>query len=195
MQRRLFKFATFSLAGAALNVAVAWACALWSPVLKTGSIVVEDPSLPEGVMRLGDAFAWGIGWKTIIRTDFHVGWATIEAGLPLHAVSGEGSWVDFGTGPPSYNTRGLIGWQIQGRGYSGRMVKPRRPFPIQPLWIGFLTNTGVSTALLWLSVRGVFLLRRHMRIKRGLCPLCVYPTGSHPVCTECGTCPPVHAVA
>ena len=104
MQRRLFKFATFSLAGAALNVAVAWACALWSPVLKTGSIVVEDPSLPEGVMRLADAFAWGIGWKTIIRTDFHVGWATIEAGLPLHAVSGEGSWVDFGTGPPSYNT-------------------------------------------------------------------------------------------
>ncbi len=187
MKRRLLIIAFFLLLGAVVNVAVAWGCAIWSPVLKTGRIVLDDPS--------SEHFASGIGWKTVMLSGIHGGWGEIEAGLPLHAVSGGHSWVDFPPGPPRYNTRGLIGWQIQGRGYPGGMAKPRRPFPIEPLPIGFLTNTVVYTALLWLSVRGVFLLRRHMRIKRGLCPVCAYPTGSHPVCTECGTCLPVHAVA
>jgi hypothetical protein len=60
---------------------------------------------------------------------------------------------------------------------------------------GFLLNTLLYAAILSLPVCGSFLLRRFVRVKRGLCPACVYPMGNSAVCTECGKPLPKHAVA
>ncbi len=61
-------------------------------------------------------------------------------------------------------------------------------FPYRPIWPGFALNTLFYAALLWL----LFLLaprqiRRHVRVRRGLCPACGYPVGESAVCSECGT--------
>ena len=35
-------------------------------------------------------------------------------------------------------------------------------------------------------IPGPFVLRRFLRVRRGLCPKCAYPMGESSVCTECG---------
>ena len=66
-----------------------------------------------------------------------------------------------------------------------------RVFPVRPIWPGFAVNTvfyAVMVASLWLLIRGGYFLafRRFIRIRRGLCPRCAYPTGDSAVCSECG---------
>ncbi len=169
MRRRLLIATIFLLAGAVVNVAVAWGCALWSPVLKTKTIDDEPTYL-----------TWGIGWRAILQPDLHGDNATIEAGLPLPSVGGE--YGSVGWVSRSYYTRFLIGWELQGKRYP----KPRRPFPVRPLWIGCAINTLFYATLLWLLIPGLFVLRRFVRVRRGLCPKCAYPMGESAVCTECG---------
>ncbi len=57
-------------------------------------------------------------------------------------------------------------------------VSPGRVGLAFPVWLLFLL-IAVLTA--WASWRGRFL-----RLRRGLCPNCVYPMGKSTVCTECG---------
>lgn len=54
--------------------------------------------------------------------------------------------------------------------------------PLHPLWLGFAFNTLFYTALLWFR----FVLRRFIRVRRGLCAACAYPMSASPVCSECG---------
>ena len=61
-----------------------------------------------------------------------------------------------------------------------------RALPIVPIWRGFLANTMLYAALLWLLFFAPFTLRRHLRARRGLCPACAYPVGELSVCSECG---------
>ncbi len=169
MTRRLLILAAFLLAGAVVNVAVAWGCALWSPALKTDTI-------DEGYMRGPTHRAWGIGWSAITRPMPVGSSSTIEAGFPLACVGGEyGRWVG------DYYTRFLIGWEL-----SERWPKPLRPFPSRPLWFGITVNTLFYAAILWLLIGGPFVLRRLIRLKRDLCPACAYPRGEADVCSECG---------
>ncbi len=58
--------------------------------------------------------------------------------------------------------------------------------PIRPVWRGFALNTLFYAAILWLLIPGRFVLRRFLRVRRGLCPKCAYPMGESSVCTECG---------
>jgi hypothetical protein len=58
--------------------------------------------------------------------------------------------------------------------------------PSRPRWPCFTINTLFYAAILWLLFAAPFTLRRHLRIKRGLCPACAYPIGASEVCTECG---------
>ncbi len=58
--------------------------------------------------------------------------------------------------------------------------------PLRPLWPGFAFNTLFYATLLWLLIPGTFVLRRFLRVRRGLCPKCAYPMGESSVCTECG---------
>ncbi len=61
-----------------------------------------------------------------------------------------------------------------------------RLLPLRPTWPGFPVNTLFYAAILWLLIRGPFVLRRFLRVRRGFCPKCAYPMGESAVCTECG---------
>jgi len=71
--------------------------------------------------------------------------------------------------------------QVYGMPYSVERI-----LPLRPTWPGFAMNTVFYAALLWLLFAAPFALRRHLRIKRGLCVRCAYPIGTSEVCTECG---------
>ncbi len=62
-----------------------------------------------------------------------------------------------------------------------------------PLWLGFAVHTIFYATILWLLIYGVFVLRRFIRLKRGLCPACAYPRGASDVCSECGKALPQQA--
>ena len=62
----------------------------------------------------------------------------------------------------------------------------QRMLPLAILIPGFSFNTLFYAAILWLLICGPFVLRRFIRVKRGLCPACAYPMGDSAVCTECG---------
>ncbi len=71
---------------------------------------------------------------------------------------------------------------------TGEVIPRRwRALPLRPIWRGFAINTIFYAALLWLLIPGPFVLRRHIRIRRGLCPACAYPMGESAVCSECGS--------
>ena len=58
--------------------------------------------------------------------------------------------------------------------------------PYRPVPIGTAANTLFYAALLWLLIPGPFVLRRLVRVRRGLCPKCAYPMSESSVCSECG---------
>jgi len=61
--------------------------------------------------------------------------------------------------------------------------------PLRPIWPGLVLNTLLYALVLWLLYRGSFVLRRHIRRKRGRCPKCGYDLrGQLPGagCPECG---------
>jgi len=62
--------------------------------------------------------------------------------------------------------------------------------PVVPLWPGFIVNTLFYALILWLLIPGPFILRRHIRVKRGCCPKCGYDLRGAPSggggCPECG---------
>jgi hypothetical protein len=58
--------------------------------------------------------------------------------------------------------------------------------PLRPSWHGFAINTIFYAALLWLACWAPSTLRGKVRAKRGLCPACSYPVGGSLICTECG---------
>jgi len=59
-------------------------------------------------------------------------------------------------------------------------------YPSRPLWPGFAINTVFYAGVLWVLCCGPFALRRMIRRRRGQCARCAYPIGQSPVCTECG---------
>ena len=64
-----------------------------------------------------------------------------------------------------------------------------RVIPLYPIWSGFLFNTLFYAVILWLLIPGPFVLRRHVRMKRGVCPKCGYDLRGAPSgggCPECG---------
>ena len=78
---------------------------------------------------------------------------------------------------------GGISWPTSGPRFR---LDPRGRLPLIPIWPGFAINTIFYAAVLWLPVAGLGALRRHGRVKGGLCPSCAYPIGGSPICTECG---------
>ncbi len=97
-----------------------------------------------------------------------------RAGWPLHSLVG--TLVERGdaAGTSILVARHTL-WPIAQRG-----------IPYGPIWPGFAINTLFYAAVLWLLIPGPFVLRRFVRVRRGLCPKCAYPMGESAVCTECG---------
>jgi hypothetical protein len=66
-----------------------------------------------------------------------------------------------------------------------------RTLPLRPIWPGFIINTIIYSALLWLLFVGPRVpgkIRQFIRVQRGRCPACGYiiAPGVGNKCSECG---------
>jgi hypothetical protein len=232
MRRWLVTIMTFLVAGAVVNVAVAWAYVLrfrtqTMPVFARENVLIDG--WVTGAESDFDLFR-ALGWQQlpemssesqyvhVLRYRTHVV-ELIEFWELRAPRSFTGSYVapqwrfvrETNAGWPMYCLAGLL---IDTQGYEkgarwfGRQVNPPlwravraveidgdRPLPFAIIWPGFVVNTLFYAAILWLLICGPFVLRRFVRVKRGLCPVCAYPRGDSAVCTECGKALPKRAVA
>ncbi len=215
MRRRLLTIAIFLLAGAVVNVAVAWGYALWSPSTP-GSPIGSNPRedrawfldrVPptrwtdwDGPYLTPDAgpgyelirfFAMTLdpaapkGWRVNVRR--------LRSGLPLVSLEGSRWFKGVYPIPPTATFR----WNLNAALEPPPELRPRygRLLPLRPLPTGFAVNTTFYATLLWLLTCLAIAVRRFLRLRRGLCPKCAYPMGESSVCTECGRELPKHAVA
>ncbi len=205
MKRRLLIVAVFLLAGAVVNVAVAWGCAAWAPsVVSAGVKPISLDGWPEDSLWLVEQMPVAEpGRWTTPRGSKRSGIGVEEEKVSLKYVpAGHANLPPFGTNYSRFVRRccaglpllSLEGFRASGwvQASQGALSAPRwfalpmRLLPLQPIWSGFLVNTLLYAAVLWLLWGGPFRLRRFIRVKRGLCPKCTYPMGESDVCSECG---------
>ena len=208
MRRRLFKLVIFLLLGAVVNVAVAWGCALWAPMVSSGpnsrgeysklapgmpwprSVPADWPSLHSG--------SWGVGW--VMTT------GTFSGNIPEDQAIAEGRPSLYGLsvillGVPFRTLECQFQMQIYepyrridtmiAAIYSPEIISSSGSMgciPLRPIFPGFAINTVFYGAILWLLMFGVFTARRSIRRKRGHCIKCGYDVrgAEHEVCPECG---------
>ena len=204
MKRRVLTILAFLLAGAVVNVAVAWGCARWPrdifSVTSKDSVALSFQDIAwwnKHVSPLFDCHAESaykrreVGieasmFLSAVTTQGHVSAIHIASGWPARSLSGE-FWDSSAQGkPPQWSERRAV------------VVYLNRSFatPVRPVWPGFAINTVFYATVLWLLNYGPFvLLRRLIRRRRGLCPACAYPMGEASVCTECGRALPGRAEA
>ena len=188
MKRRLLIAAAFLLAGAVVNVAVAWGCwrGIGSGSVATKMTVEEardfaaDLGLPAEV-GLSNTDS-GFGTTTdVIAVAFsetnHGGAQRIQVGWPSLALRGY---------PVIFAPDDETGRFSNKRRWALSVDRAELPFPLLPIWPGFAVNTLFYAAVLWLLVWGSLMLRRRIRRMQGFCPACAYPMGESAVCSECG---------
>ncbi len=189
MKRRLLIVAIFLLLGAVVNVAVAWCYAIggWLP---EGRQTIVELDRGEAKQLFADRMAVvaestsGYEERCVGRTflvvyidppdlaEHHV--QVLMTGWPCLALEGHWGLVH---GRPKASGLLITRW---GRRHTVVTC------PLRPLWPGFAIDTIFYAAILWLLIPGPFVLRRFLRVRRGLCPKCAYPMGESAVCTECG---------
>ena len=206
MKRRLLLVAIFLLAGAVVNVAVAWGCAVWSPRDVSGGVKPicldgwpEDSLWLVEQMPVAEPGRWTTPWG---RKRSGIGVEEEIVSLK-YVPAGHANLPPFGTnysrfvrrccaGLPLLSLEGFraSGWvqASQGALSAPRWLRPvsMRLLPLRPIWPGFAVNTLLYAVVLWLLSGGPFVLRRFIRVKRGLCSACAYPHGESDVCSECG---------
>ncbi len=194
MKRRIFTITIFLLLGVVINVAVAWAYVLWTPL--DNIVTLFEPEVRQRIPH-----------NVTVRSDlfFFNGLEVTQPGryiLWLNATEVDSRGVDSAV-PLYYES--YAGWPAMSLGGTARMTERglHSPFlfylpeglrerveyivvPLRPQWPGFAINTILYGGVPWLLVCGPFELRRYRRRKRGLCVYCAYPIGASNVCTECG---------
>jgi hypothetical protein len=183
VKRRLLTILIFLLAGAVVNVAVAWTCAL--------TIDPHLDSRPETVVATvsGHKFQRVIRWSRLglvveaySRHPARKRCVAQACGWPMLTLWGETKVPEWDAGGPRSDgiTAPFVTIHAAARwAYS-------RALPFRPLWPGFAVNTLLYAAVLWPVLLGLLALLRFIRRRRGLCPACAYPMGEAAVCTECG---------
>ena len=207
VKRRLLILAVFLLAGAVMNVVVAWGCRLavrgpqrFSPAYQPSDASTTawwNENKPEGVTDelAGFAIMKRFGWT---RDMLHGDDGGIFRILPSGNIHITGQMQDVHmvmrvtAGLPM---RSLLGhsWSRKGATIQQSGIITRRWLPYLPMWPGFIVNTLLYAVVLWLLSGGSFRLRRLIRVRRGLCPKCAYPRGESDVCSECGKALPGRA--
>ncbi len=235
VKRRIILAAIFLLAGAVVNVAMAWGIALsvnpYHAPIKNES-PMEVHSTVFGIDERRDfgtvSYQCSPGtWEKVYRGEIagkpppRGEYPAIDDALPqwasrhqvfandLSHIVGRGwPFLSLSTsfypipGPPQYDESDEVSWGFEA---PLRPFTPKRPgfppallsnyvwpdvwprlVPLRPIWPGFAVNTVFYAAVLWLLIPGPFVLRRIIRVKRGLCPACAYPRGESDVCSECG---------
>ena len=195
MRRRLLILAVFLLAGAVVNVGVAWGCySRADPDQQTTLILDREMALwkkyadrgwpPEPTQATyGRAFGFETSSCSVTASGALVGSGPMGFGESATPMNWYLIWEDR-AGWPAYAL--LTG---SGAAYLWGLV------PARPLWPGFTVNTLFYAATLWMLGYSVHALRRLIRVKRALCPACAYPRGESDVCSECGKALPQQAKA
>ena len=211
MRRRIYIVVIFLLAGAVVNVAVAWGCAALtvSPGWPLSAKIVWDAQWPRKVpghwperpqVIGGRVFGWSLYRFAASTAEERNGemWTTAQfclivgsVGWPCRALQWE-MWIDQVLPENSLRFDGqprqtwwLSGISLQSEKF-GFGIQSLKRLPLRPLWPGFAVNTLFYAAVLWLLIPGPFVLRRLIRMKRGRCVKCGYPMGESGVCSECG---------
>lgn len=201
--RRLLFLVMLLAAGAIINIAVAWACALntdwigqnrglfddeaeangwlWSTSFSRAPIEYTESRRPGRIKRLAswysDPHKPNVGLRYPDYAQF-----SIESGLPFLSLRSREAMTKGFQRPW---TNGLqVRWP-EGIAWFRRSGTSTW-LPIEPIPIGFAANTLLYATPFWFAFGGFRELRRFLRLRAGLCPACKYPIGASPVCTECG---------
>ena len=218
MKRHLLNAAIFLLAGAVVDVAVAWGCILafphptkYRPVYLPSDAETRawwHDNKPAGVTEglAGVEIRERLGWRRLQYMGDHGGGSEI---LPSGAIRMSGRAPDSAScgqtfaGFPMMSLHGERWRRYCFERRAGELLAAsgltsaigRMNYPFRPIWPGFAVNTVFYAAILWLMICGPLSLRRLIRVKRGRCPVCAYPKGHSAICTECGKAIPHSAVA
>ena len=192
MKRRVIQLVLLLIAGAIMNVAVAWGYSAWGsdnfglPHEMNNMWLVAYPDFIEGNTQVSYDTV-GLTLETLVQyaeapdaTNLHRP-ISVCSGWPTRSLK---YWIIARPGTDSH-------WADRGIETSLQMTNPyftpfSRRLPLVPMWPGFAINTIFYAAILWVLFAVPLGLRRRRRIRRGLCPACAYPVGISPVCTECG---------
>ena len=153
MKRRLLIAAIFLLAGAVVNVAVAWGCSVFSPRWSEvghdytygGVLVVPLENLPAPSGQ--DPSDLGGSAFEVVQ------WTLFRAGLPVRSLTGhitERTLLAATTSPTGRQPATYSGlWSLP------RRIGPGLPHvPLIPVWPGFAVNSLFYAAILWLLIPG-----------------------------------------
>lgn len=211
MKHHLLIAAIFLLGGAIINVVTAWACIAarstpWDEVehpaapdtawLRASGLVVYDDLRETRLRRFGlldSQYAAQVEPpRDPTKLTYYLYARRTRCGWPLLSLDGgRGSTIEFVEARGRYWFTGFFhidSWS--GREPAGLLflgngaaeLGDLEYLPLRPIWTGFAVNSLFWAALLWLP----FVVRRWVRVRRGLCLKCAYPTGESSVCTECG---------
>ena len=192
------------LAGAIATIALAWTGTLYSDWSRMKIHPATRPAWPGAAPRdwplptttgstdhrLANHEMWAHFDPNSART---VGWYRLRAGFPFRALVHDIGTDQTAGGPVTIVTPGV--W-LRGVALPAGLRDPLRMadfrVPIRPIWLGFLGDTLVYAAAIWLLACAPGLIRRRRRLHRGRCPGCGYSLsglqidGLGAVCPECG---------
>jgi hypothetical protein len=211
--RKMLKLFVFLLAGAIINVAIAWGCAwAFDPFKAVMSVHLKAENGVTDSIGVQSTF----GHQRLNRFEGNIWDSSVAESPDLFAgLDGRGFSADFSGWPVASFTSsrpGVILFYETDRSIaSGRPnhsvsmergidLTPAfdaklgsspawgwRALPLHPIFPGFAINTIFYAAVLWVLFAVPGRVRRWRRIKRGVCVHCAYPVGTSFLCSECGT--------
>ena len=212
VKRFLFTIMLSLFLGAVVNVAVAWGCAAWprsgrlqwylhedhvstrerSWLARSGCVPRDDYHWERSSLKLTGLTEtlvleeWDMPWR---RGPGRICARMMSAGWPMRAFSGGDLSPRYDPSTGDWGERRLRG--AVRLGYTSSPGQPHLAglLPLRPICPEFLVNTLFYAGLLWLLIPGPFLMRRHIRRRRGRCVKCGYDLrGALPGagCPECG---------
>lgn len=212
MKRIVRLIIVFAALGVIVNIAVAWACGVWSDYDVTtwrhGSWSQSRlPNLERTPMAAWTVRGFGVQNAHIVPLalfeapdhepieDVLNDWGLFTDLETLDTMA-NGQYLDFfSQGWPMHSlwceyvenelqTHGGV-W-INGEFLSGTYYMAEHFIAFRPIWRGFIVNSLLYGAVMFLLFWPLTRARRWRRRRRGLCVRCAYPIGASDVCTECG---------
>ncbi len=206
MKRLLIIVVVFLLAGAVVNLAVAWVCSTKPNAVDAAGyefldhIYYPDPydtewvewwaaRAPEGFASEPNLFVLGTAEFGITTLTF--GFSEAEDLENIREPEQQVTRLRSGLPMPSMEGAAWGGSSSARTIYDAAIKLPHDDASspsllLRPVWPGFAVNTLLYATVLWSLICGPFVVRRWVRVRRGLCPKCAYPRSESAVCSECG---------
>nr|CAP47615.1 putative integron gene cassette protein [uncultured bacterium] len=213
MKRSVLRGTALLSLAAMLNVVIAWSLALLVDECEVGTYNTASASIPGGIWLVdtwscpGAEFIHSVRrrgslepgnelsdpsellpyWSRLARPtpEFASGASDFEKrfvearGWPMLSLRCS---LTMSSGAPAVSYSVASAWETPWIWNSN--LRPRT-LPLSPVLLGFVSNTVLYAALIYLLIRGPIGLRRFVRRCRGQCLSCGYPTGHSKSCPEC----------